>query len=184
MRRGHFWPSEGFAGVVVPHLLVAVRFLPTSREGSGTMSTGRNPENRTSFQVSLQYVRRWDTAGYTGLSYLPFLEHSGPRVKSGLCEQRADMTSDCCRCHIADRPTSTLLHEAVSLSLLLSRLVLTGVLTATCRQTVTSLPLVMAMRATQTTERCNFRSCVVGMESGTCIREMCFSCEDRTKHDI
>ena len=44
-------PSEGLAGVVAPHLLVAVRFPPT-REGSGTKSTGRRPENRASFQVS------------------------------------------------------------------------------------------------------------------------------------
>ena len=42
-------PSEGLAGVVVPHLLVAVRFLPT-REGSGTKSSGRRPKNRASFR--------------------------------------------------------------------------------------------------------------------------------------
>ena len=39
-------------------LLVAVRFPPT-REGSGTKSSGRRPKYRASFQVSLQYVRRW-----------------------------------------------------------------------------------------------------------------------------
>ena len=50
--------------MVVPHLLVSVRFPPTSREGSGNKSTGRRPENRASFQVSLQYVRRQYAAGY------------------------------------------------------------------------------------------------------------------------
>ena len=42
--------------MVVPHLLVAVRFR--FQEGSGTKSTARRPKNRASFQVSLQYVRR------------------------------------------------------------------------------------------------------------------------------
>ena len=52
-------PSEGLAGVVVPHLLVAVRFPPTC-EGSGTRGSGRRPKNRAFFQVSLQYfVRSW-----------------------------------------------------------------------------------------------------------------------------
>ena len=44
-------PSEGLAGVVVPRLLVAVMFPPT-REGSGTISTGRRPKNRASFRYS------------------------------------------------------------------------------------------------------------------------------------
>ena len=56
-------PSEGLAGVVVPHLLVAVRFHPT-REGSGTKNRGRRPKYRASFQVSLQYVRRWYVFGH------------------------------------------------------------------------------------------------------------------------
>ena len=37
--------------MVEPHLLVAVRFLPT-REGSGTKSSGRRPKNRATLQVS------------------------------------------------------------------------------------------------------------------------------------
>ena len=50
-------PIRGLAGVVVPHLRVAVRFLPT-REGSGTKSTGRRPKNRASFRYPPQYVVR------------------------------------------------------------------------------------------------------------------------------
>ena len=37
--------------MVVPHLLVAVRFPPT-REGSSTKGSGRRPKNRALFQVS------------------------------------------------------------------------------------------------------------------------------------
>ena len=50
-------PSEGLAGVVEPHLLVAVRFPPT-REGSGTKCSGRRPKNRASFRYPPQYLVR------------------------------------------------------------------------------------------------------------------------------
>ena len=43
---------------------------PTSREGSGNKSTGLRPENRASFQVSLQYVRRQYAAGYCRTCWL------------------------------------------------------------------------------------------------------------------
>ena len=56
------WPlrlTEGLAGVVGPHLLLAVRFPPT-REGSDTKSSGRRPKNRASFRYPPQYVvRSW-----------------------------------------------------------------------------------------------------------------------------
>ena len=52
---------RGLAGVVVPHLLLVVRFPPT-REGSGTKNSGRRPNYRATFQVSL--LSFWYAAGY------------------------------------------------------------------------------------------------------------------------
>ena len=47
--------------MVEPHLLLAVRFLPT-REGCCTKSSGHRPENRATLQVS--FVSIWYAAGY------------------------------------------------------------------------------------------------------------------------
>ena len=67
-------PSEGLAGVVEPHLLVAVRFLPT-REGSGTKSTG---------QVFFQYVRRWYAAIYGRIYWVVLGLRAPPAVTSAM----------------------------------------------------------------------------------------------------
>ena len=74
------WPlraSEGLAGVVAPHLLVAVRFLPT-REGSGTKSTGRRPKYRASLHLfpCIWYAAGTFLAVFTDVLGLWFLASS------------------------------------------------------------------------------------------------------------
>ena len=44
---------RGLARVVVPHLLVSLRFHQTSREGTDTKCTGSRPKNRASFRYHL-----------------------------------------------------------------------------------------------------------------------------------
>ena len=85
MRSSHSGHSR-----VVTHLLVAVRFPPT-REGCCTKSTGRRPEYRASFQVSLQYVRSWYVFGrilpmfwFFGSLQLPAVTSAIPGLNSDL----------------------------------------------------------------------------------------------------
>ena len=52
--RGRHAPAP--AGRASGWSVCGIRFRPTSRKGSGTKSTGRRPENRVPFQVSLHSV--------------------------------------------------------------------------------------------------------------------------------
>ena len=67
--------------MVEPHLLVAVRLLPT-REGRCTKSTGRRPKNRATLQVSLVSILY--AAGYCGIYWVVLGLRAPPSVTSAI----------------------------------------------------------------------------------------------------
>ena len=175
VRGSHFGHPRGEPGVVVPHLFVVVRFLPTSREGGGTRSTRCRPEKRASFRYPPAVCGTqlpYRLAGGTSMPHgeeplccssflLPYYHSSLALLRFGLSYQSSKSGPRLKHSGppaSLDKPTSYQVARGsqfvfAALKTLSDRCAHSNVSLA-----MASLSLALGARVTRTTERCNVRA--------------------------